>query len=157
MGCTYDNYYTSLASTVCTDQTSRRCNILCCRATNRMWVTPVSNYVIKIKSGADPNLASNKKTWEEQMFVSGKPSRSPQNCGNVAARLHAFMQAHDVGLEELADWLQTHPRTLAQWFNGTAMAPACSLISLPVISRLPEARVYPSQSKEEALRRVQAI
>ena len=76
---------------------------------------------------------------------------------SVADRLHTFMQAHDLGLEELADLLQTHPRTLSQWFNGTAMAPACSLISLSVVSRLPQARAYPSQSKEEALRRVQAI
>ena len=91
------------------------------------------------------------------MSVSGPPPRVSQSCGSVAERLHAFMQAHDLGLEELADWLQTHPRTLAQWFNGTTMAPACSLIALPVISRLPQARVYPSQSKEEDLRRIQAI
>ena len=91
------------------------------------------------------------------MPVNGKTFRVSRGSGSVADRLHTFMQAHDVGLEELADWLQTHPRTLAQWFNGTAMAPACSLISLPLISRLPQARVYPSQSKEESLRRVQAI
>ncbi len=91
------------------------------------------------------------------MSVSRKLSRVSQNGSSVADRLHAFMQAHDLGLEELADWLQTHPQTLAQWFNGTAMAPACSLILLPLIPSLPQARVYPSQSKEEALRRVQAI
>ncbi len=91
------------------------------------------------------------------MSVSGRTSRVSQSSGSVADRLHAFMQAHDLGLEELADLIQTHPRTLAQWFNGTAMAPACSLISLSLVSRLPQARVYPSQSKEEELRRVQAI
>ena len=83
------------------------------------------------------------------MPVNGKTSRVSRDSVSVADRLHAFMQAHDLGLEELADWLQTHPRTLAQWFNGTAMAPACSLISLSLVSRLPQARVYPSQSKEE--------
>ena len=91
------------------------------------------------------------------MPVNGKTSRVSRGNVSVADRLHAFMQAHDLGLEELADWLQTHPRTLAQWFNGTAMAPACSLISLSLAARLPQARVYPSQSKEESLRRVQAI
>ena len=91
------------------------------------------------------------------MPVNRKTFRVSSGSGSVVDRLHTFMQAHDLGLEELADWLQTHPRTLAQWFNGTAMAPACSLISLPLISRLQQARVYPSQSKEEALRRVQAI
>ncbi len=77
--------------------------------------------------------------------------------GNVADSLRAFMQAQDLGLEELADFLRMHPRILAQWFSGAALAPACSLISLPLVSRLPQARGYPSQSKEEALRRVQAI
>jgi len=91
------------------------------------------------------------------MPVNGKTFRVSRGSGSVADYLHTFMQAHDVGLEELADWLQTHPRTLAQWFDGTAMAPACSLISLPLMSRLPQARVYRSQSKEESLRRVQAI
>ena len=91
------------------------------------------------------------------MSVSRRTSRVSLSSGSVADRLHAFMQDHDLGLEELADLLQTHPRTLAQWFNGTEMAPACSLISLSLVSRLPQARVYPSQSKEEALRRVQAI
>ncbi len=81
----------------------------------------------------------------------------PRHNGSVAGRLHAFMQAHDLGLEELADALSTHPRTLSQWFSGVAMAPACALISLPLISCLPQARFYPSHSKEEALRRVQAI
>ena len=91
------------------------------------------------------------------MPVNGKTSRVSRDSVSVASRLHAFMQAHDLGLEELADWLQTHPRILAQWFNGTAMAPACSLISLPLAARLPQARVYPSHSKEESLKRVQAI
>ena len=91
------------------------------------------------------------------MPANGKTFRVSRGSGSVADRLHTFMQAHDLGLEELADWLQTHPRTLAQWFDGTAMAPACSLISLPLISCLPQSRAYPSQSKEELLRRVQAI
>jgi hypothetical protein len=91
------------------------------------------------------------------MPMNGKAYRVSRGTVGVAERLHAFMQAHDLGLEELADWLQTHPRTVAQWFNGTAMAPACSLISLPLVPRLPQARVYPSQNKEESLRRVQAI
>ncbi len=91
------------------------------------------------------------------MPVNGKTFRVSHASGSVADRLHSFMQAHDLGLEELADWLQTHPRTLAQWFDGTAVAPACSLISLSLISHLPQARVYRSQSKEELLRRVQAI
>ena len=91
------------------------------------------------------------------MSVSGKDSPIPRLSGKVADRLHSFMQAHDLGLEEFADLLETHPRTLAQWFDGTAMAPACSLISLSLVSRLPQARVYPSRSREEALRRVQAI
>ena len=91
------------------------------------------------------------------MSVSGKDSPIPRLSGSVAKRLHSFMQAHDLGLEELADLLETHPRTLAQWFDGTAMAPACSLIPLFLVSRLPQARVYPSRSKEEELRRVQAI
>ena len=91
------------------------------------------------------------------MPVNGKSSRVSRDSVSVADRLHAFMRTHDLGLEELADWLQTHPRTLAQWFNGTAMAPACSLISLSLVARLPQARGYPSQSKEESLRRVQAI
>ena len=67
------------------------------------------------------------------MSVNGKAFRVSHCSGRVAERLHAFMQAHDLGLEELADWLKTHPRTLAQWFNGTAMAPACALISLPLV------------------------
>ncbi len=91
------------------------------------------------------------------MSVSGKTPRAPEKSGGVADRLRSFMQIHDLGLEELADLLRTHPRTLAQWCNGTAVAPACSLISLPLVSRLPQARVYPSHNKEEALRRVQAI
>jgi hypothetical protein len=91
------------------------------------------------------------------MSVSGKTSRVSRGSGSVVDCLHTFMQVHDLGLEELADLLQTYPRTLAQWFNGTAMAPACSLISLSLVLRLPQARVYPSQSKEESLRRVQAI
>jgi hypothetical protein len=91
------------------------------------------------------------------MPVNGKTFRVTRGSGSVADRLHTFMQAHDLGLEELSDWLKTHPRTLAQWFDGTAMAPACSLISLSLISRLPQSRIYPSQSKEESLRRVQAI
>jgi hypothetical protein len=88
------------------------------------------------------------------MSANGKNSRVSDS---VADRLHSFMQDHDLGLEELADLLETHPHTLAQWFNGTAMAPACSLISLSLLSRLPQARVYPSHSKEEVLRRVQAL
>ena len=72
-------------------------------------------------------------------------------------RLHTFMQDHDLGLEELADMLETFPLTLAQWFNGTAIAPACSLIPLSLVSRLPQSRVYRSHSKEEVLRRVQAL
>ena len=91
------------------------------------------------------------------MFTSRKAFRVSHAGGSVVDRLHSFMQAHDLGLEELADLLRAQPQTLAQWFNGTAMAPACSLISLPLVARLPQARVYPSQSKEEALRRVQAI
>ncbi len=87
------------------------------------------------------------------MTANGKTSRG----ASVADRLHGFMQARDLGLEEFADLLQTCPRTLVEWFDGTAMAPACSLISLSLVSRLPQARVYPSRSKEEALRRVQAI
>jgi hypothetical protein len=88
------------------------------------------------------------------MSVNGK---CPRVSGSVVERLYSFMQAHDLGLEELADLLETHPHTLAQWFNGTAMAPACSLISLSLVSRLPQARVYPTHSKEEVLRRVQAL
>ena len=91
------------------------------------------------------------------MAITGETSRVSKKRGSVAERLHAFMHAYDLGLEELADLLQTHPRTLAQWVNGTEIAPACSLISLPLVSRLPQARAYPSQSSEEALRRVQAI
>ncbi len=91
------------------------------------------------------------------MSMNGKAAGVPHDSGAIVARLHAFMQAHDLGLEELADLLHTHPRTLIQWFSGAAMAPACALISLPLVSRLPQARVYPSHSKEEALRRVQAI
>ncbi len=91
------------------------------------------------------------------MSMNGKISRVSHHNGSVSDRLHAFMQDHDLGLEELADLLRTHPRTLAEWFNGAAMAPACSLISLPLVSRLQQARAYPSHSKEEELRRVQAI
>ncbi len=89
--------------------------------------------------------------------MSGNASRISRPSGSVADRLRAFMQAHDLGLEELADFLRTPPRILAQWFSGATQAPACSLISLPLVSRLPQARGYPSESKEEALRRVQAI
>ena len=88
------------------------------------------------------------------MPANGKHSRVS---GRVVECLHSFMQAHDLGLEELADFLETCPHTLAQWFNGTAIAPACSLIPLSLISRLPQARVYRSHSKEEVLRRVQAL
>ena len=56
--------------------------------------------------------------------------KHPRMSGSVVERLHSFMQAHDLGLEELADFLETCPHTLAQWFKGTAMAPACSLIPL---------------------------
>ena len=91
------------------------------------------------------------------MFTSKKTSRVSQTSGSIADRLHAFMHAHDLGLEELADLLKTSPETLARWVNGTEMAPACSLIPLPLFSGLPQARAYPSQSREEALRRVQAI
>jgi hypothetical protein len=88
------------------------------------------------------------------MCANGENSHASES---VAGRLHTFMQDHDLGLEELADLLETHPHTLAQWFNGTAMAPACSLISLSLVSRLPQARAYASHSKEEVLRRVQAL
>jgi hypothetical protein len=88
------------------------------------------------------------------MSVNGK---HPRASGRVVERLYSFMQAHDLGLEELADFLGTRPHILAQWFNGTAMAPACSLIPLSLVSRLPQARVYPSHNKEEVLRRVQAL
>jgi hypothetical protein len=110
-----------------------------------------------INSGADRSIRIEKMPGRKLMPVNGKTFRVSRGSGSVAERLHTFMQAHDLGLEELADWLQTHPRTLAQWFDGTTMAPACALISLSLVSRLPQARVYPSQSKEESLRRVQAI
>ena len=91
------------------------------------------------------------------MAVSEKNSRVSRDRRKIVERLHNFMQEHDLGLEELADLIQTHPQILSQWFNGTAMAPACSLISLSLVSRPQQERVYPSQSKDEALRRVQAI
>lgn len=91
------------------------------------------------------------------MAVSENDSRVSRDRRNIVERLYKFMQDHDLGLEELADLIRIHPHILAQWFNGTAMAPACSLISLSVVSRPQQERVYPSQSKDEALRRVQAI
>ena len=91
------------------------------------------------------------------MAVSGKDSRVSRDRGKIVERLHSFMMDHDLGLEELADLIQTHPQILAQWFNGTVMAPACSLISLSMVSRPQQERVYRSQSKDEVLRRVQAI
>ncbi len=75
----------------------------------------------------------------------------------VADRLRHFMLAHDLGVEELADFLRIHPLTLAQWFSGVALPPACSLIPLFLLSSLPQARTYPAGCEEEALRRVQAI
>ena len=59
------------------------------------------------------------------MSMNGETSHASDR---VVGRLHTFMQDHDLGLEELADMLETLPLTLAQWFNGTAIAPACSLI-----------------------------
>lgn len=90
------------------------------------------------------------------MAVSAK-ARVSHDQGHIVDRLHAYMQDHDLGLEEFADLLQTTPKVLAQWLNGTAITPACTLISLCVDSRLQQARVYPSRSKEEALKRVRAI
>lgn len=75
----------------------------------------------------------------------------------LVEQLHTFMQVHDIGLEEFADFLETEPHVLSQWFEGSAVAPACSLIALSSMSHRPQARAYRSQSKEEALRRVQAI
>ena len=88
------------------------------------------------------------------MSINGETSHASER---VVGRLHTFMQDHDLGLEELADMLETLPLTLAQWFNGTAIAPACSLIPLSLVSRLPQSRAYRSHSKEEVLRRVQAL
>ena len=88
------------------------------------------------------------------MSTNGDASRGG---GSVSERLRAFMHAHDLGLEELADFLGTPPEILALWFSGRTVAPACSLISLPLAGRMTQARAYRSDSKEEALRRVQAI
>ena len=91
------------------------------------------------------------------MSKSGGVSPATRKNASITDRLHAVMEAHDLGLEEFADMLRTHPQTLALWLEGELMAPACSLITLPLLGRMPQARAYPSDSKEEALRRVQAI
>ena len=50
------------------------------------------------------------------MPVNGKTFRVSRASGSVADRLHTFMQAHDVGLEELADFFR---RTREPWLSGS--------------------------------------
>ena len=83
----------------------------------------------------------------------GDTSRTPEGADGICARLRAFMQMHDLALEELADLLGIHRQTLTEWLSGKSTPPA---IALPVLARLPQARAYPADS-EEALKRVQAI
>jgi hypothetical protein len=98
-------------------------------------------------------------------------------CDHVTERLRAFMDTHDLSLNELAGLLRTPPETLEYWFKSDLTPPA-SLLALmvlfPIVPRekgragtglrtapLPgsssAAHVLSNTQEEEALRRVRAI
>ncbi len=69
-----------------------------------------------------------------------EPADGSQESRDLTERLRAFMRAHDLSLEELAELLHTQPQTLAGWFDG-GMAPPASLLALMIlIDTLPQAR-----------------
>jgi hypothetical protein len=98
-------------------------------------------------------------------------------CDRVTERLRAFMDNHDLSLNELAGLLRTPPETLEYWFQCDLTPPA-SLLALmvlfPIVPRekgragtgsrtaplagsSSAARVLSNTQEEEALRRVRAI
>jgi hypothetical protein len=99
------------------------------------------------------------------------------HCDSVTERLRAFMDTHDLSLNELAGLIRTPPETLEYWFQCDLTPPA-SLLALmvlfPIVPRekgragtdprtaprpgsSSAARVLSNTQEEEALRRVRAI
>lgn len=99
------------------------------------------------------------------------------HCDSVTERLRAFMDTHDLSLDELAGLLRTPPETLEDWFKSD-LTPPSSLLALmilfPIVPReksragarlrtapLPGssfARAHSdTQEQQEALGRVRAI
>ena len=59
-------------------------------------------------------------------------SNIPQNSDNLPELLRAFLDTHDLGLEQLAGLLRITPQTLEAWFNESTTPPAC-LLALAVL------------------------
>jgi hypothetical protein len=99
------------------------------------------------------------------------------HCDSVTERLRAFMDTHDLSLNELAGLLRTPPETLEHWFQCDLTPPA-SLLALMVLFPIAPreksladvspraaslagsssaAHVLSNTQEEEALRRVRAI
>ncbi len=57
-----------------------------------------------------------------------------------AERLRAFMQDHNLSLEDLAELLHTPQQTLVHWFDGGMAPPACLLALTILMDTLPQAR-----------------
>jgi hypothetical protein len=98
-------------------------------------------------------------------------------CDRVTERLRAFMDTHDLSVNELAGLLRTPPETLEYWFQCDLTPPA-SLLALmvlfpiaprekgragtgprtaPLAGSSSAAHVLSNSEEEEALRRVRAI
>jgi transcriptional regulator with XRE-family HTH domain len=79
---------------------------------------------------------------------------------NTAERLRAFMEAHGLGVKELAELLCTSPQTLEAWFeDGMVAPPACLLalaLALGTPARLQKEQVFPANSNSLAVRRSDA-
>ena len=98
-----------------------------------------------------------------------------QNGDGLAKRLRAFMEAHNLSVEELAQLLKTPPEILYDWFNEDMPPPACLIALMVLVQTLPQERRQPvthsqtaepcgndfrhgsDKDREEALRRVRAI
>ena len=101
-----------------------------------------------------------------------------QKSPNTAERLRAFMEAHGLGVKELAELLSTSPETLEEWFQNDMSPPACLLalalalgtparvakrtVALPVplqrgLSGQDRTATQRAREEEKALRMVRAI
>ena len=59
-------------------------------------------------------------------------SRTPQCGDNLLDLLRMFLDAHHLGLEQLAGLLRITPQTLEEWFSED-MAPPASCLALAVL------------------------